>query len=366
MKRSANLIDGQEIMLSLTADKLTQLFLAISLEKTAIQKHVRFLISNNSLANCLTEISALISKQTQETVSKILKEAEQGNLTLLTIADSRYPELLKHIPDYPWVLFTKGNNHFLQTTSTLGIVGTRQSSNYGNRLAIELAASASKAGLTIISGLAYGIDSEAHKGALSVGGKTIAVLGCGLLQKYPTANATLFEQMETEGLIISEYPPNYSGNKFTFPQRNRIIAGLSRGILVIESKARGGSLITADLGLQYNRDIYAIPGRLDDENSVGTNHLIQKGAKLVMTLEDILQDYNTLHSLPQKTAERNTKHILTSTEEAILAALESSPICLDDLAEKTGLSAATLSSNLMALDMQNLVRALPGKFYSRV
>ncbi len=209
----------------------------------------------------------------------------------LTYLDSDYPTLLKEIYDPPFVLYGMGHRGIIQSKKNLAIIGSRSPTSTGSQTVAKLIPALSKQGLTIVSGFAKGIDSIAHWKTIQTSGRTMAILGSGHLHMYPKENVQLFSQMSKNQLILSEYPPDTPPQKWHFPARNRIISGMSKGVLVIEAKEKSGSLITADQALEQGRDVYAIPGSIFSPLSKGTNYLIQQGAKLVMSAEDILEDF---------------------------------------------------------------------------
>lgn len=213
------------------------------------------------------------------------------NISLLTYKDSKYPERLKQIEGYPICLFCKGDINLLNNIS-IAIVGSRKCTAYGKQITATFASAMAKKGFTIISGGARGIDTYAHLGALAVGGKTIMVLGNSLEYVYPPENKNLEERiLRNGGLIVSEYMAGTRPSKYTFPQRNRIISGLSNGVLIIEAMKNSGALITVDFALEQGKNVFAVPGNITNEYSKGCNEIIKQGAKLVTTLQDILEEY---------------------------------------------------------------------------
>ena len=224
-------------------------------------------------------------------VSKHLEYMQKNNIDIISIFDKEYPEILKQIYDFPISLYIKGNKEILNNNS-IAIVGCRQASDYGKRVAKYFAYNLAKEGINIVSGLAVGIDSYSHIGAVCANGKTVAVLGNGLDRVYPIENEYLHNKIiETGGAIISEYPLGTKPEKMNFPARNRIISGLSKSVIVIEAKEKSGTLITVDFALEQGRDIFVVPGNIDTINSVGTNELIKQGASIATTYKDILESY---------------------------------------------------------------------------
>jgi len=277
---------------------------------------------------------------------------------VITIKDKTYPELLRHIPDPPIVLYKKGT---LKTCSnTLAVVGSRKATFEGIALAEKIANTLSSLGITIVSGLARGIDASAHKGALSETGKTIGVLGCGIDICYPAENIRLFDKVGDEGLLLTEYSPGVSPLNYHFPERNRIIAGLSKGILVIEASGRSGSLITARLGLEYARDVMAIPGSIFGDEHKGANALIKQGAKLVDGIEDIIAT-----SFPGFTLKKQQKIEMDKDEDYVYSYIGYEKIHVDELIDKTGMQAKQVMVMLTKLEMKDVVSGFPGGYYIR-
>ncbi|WP_430535771.1 DNA-processing protein DprA [Listeria rocourtiae] len=222
-------------------------------------------------------------------LADVLLELEHYKILLISIEDLCYPELLQEIYDPPLLLFAKGDTSLL-ASEKLAIVGTRKMTDYGKQIINQLVAPLCQESLTIVSGLAVGIDAESHHEALRVGGNTIAVIGSGFFQFYPLENKLLFEKIIRNGLVLSEYAPHVTARKWHFPERNRIISGLSLGTLIVQAEKRSGSLITADAALNQNREVFAVPGSVFQLSSAGTNKLIQEGAKLVMEASDITEE----------------------------------------------------------------------------
>lgn len=239
---------------------------------------------------CDEEIKKIISAQRSGILDEEMKLIEKHNITIIDIFDKQYPQLLKEIDDPPVVLYIKGNPEVLSNYS-LAIVGTRHPTHYGVSLAEKFSAELAKLGLTIISGLAKGIDTAAHKGTLKCG-VPAAVLGSGIMNIYPRENAELAKKIIEKGALISEFPMKTKPLKENFPRRNRIVSGISRGVLVIEAAERSGALITARMALEQNREVFAVPGKIDSPVSKGTHKLIKQGAKLIDSVEDILEELN--------------------------------------------------------------------------
>ena len=229
----------------------------------------------------------IICKENRENVKREIDFMQKENIKILTIEDKEYPEMLKTIYDYPVSIYIKGNEKILNMPA-IGIVGCRESTSYGKKVAQYFAYHLSKRNISIISGLAKGIDSQSHIGAIKAKGITIGVIGNGLDIVYPKENQYLYDKIiEENGAIISEYPIGTKPEKMNFPARNRIISGMSKGILVIEAKKKSGTLITVDFALEQGRNVYVVPGNIDEMNSVGTNDLIKQGAQIVTSYRDI-------------------------------------------------------------------------------
>ena len=278
----------------------------------------------------------------------------------INIQDKNYPKLLKGIKDPPEVLYVRGELN--PEENCFAVVGTRMASAYGKQVALEIAGDLAEAGLTIVSGMAPGIDTFVHQATLERKGRTIAVLGTGLDEKsiYPQSNLKLAKKiLETGGCLISEYPPGTPGSKFTFPNRNRIISGLSLGVLVVEAKQKSGALITAHHAFEQKRKVFAIPGSIHSLNSKGCHYLIKKGAKLVENANDILKELN----LPELTSP-GLMRSETEEENLILGVLKEGVLDIDKIIEKTKLSAATVASTLAVLEIKGKVRNLGGNTYA--
>ncbi len=232
-------------------------------------------------------VGNILDKQIKDNLNSYIEKMEKENINIITIQDEQYPQILKNIYDYPISLYIKGNSSILNNY-TIGIVGCRNASDYGIKASQYFAYNLAKKGINIISGLAKGIDSYSHIGALKAKGITIGVIGNGLDIVYPKENQYLYDKIVQEnGAIISEYPLGVEPEKMNFPARNRIISGMSKGIIVVEAKKKSGTLITVDFALEQGRDVYVVPGNINSINSVGTNELIKQGAKMVTKVEEV-------------------------------------------------------------------------------
>jgi len=308
---------------------------------------------------------ALSSWESTTDTEKERKWTEELGLTVLTQADTAYPAALREIYDPPLVLYIKGK---VPETWPRGVavVGSRETSHYGLETAKKLGYQLAYAGVPVISGLARGIDTAAHLGALAAKGTTWAVLGCGLDQIYPPENDSLAEKIvEAGGCLISELALGTSPDKRTFPMRNRIVSGLSFGVLVIEAGRQSGALITARQALDQGRQVFAIPGRIDNPLAQGCHQLIKDGAKLVEGVEDILAELEFLIPRENVATPRPLPANLSGDEEKVYAAIELDETPIDTITQRTGLAAGAVSSTLLKLEMRKLVRQLPGKVFVR-
>ncbi len=326
--------------------------------------------------NTLTRVSGvgnetakiITSWQDHIDLTKELDEAAARDLTIITEDDDNYPAPLRNMYDPPLALYIWGelsprDNH------AISIVGSRKTSNYGRETARKLALQLASAGLTIVSGMARGIDTYGHEGAIAANGRTIAVLGSGLGQIYPPENMALAEKIAaSHGAVVSEFPIHQSPDKKTFPMRNRIVAAWSDATLVVECPQWSGSMITANLATEMGKPIYAVPGPIDRPTSAGCNHLIREGATLVTKAEDILDDLSALplidvpHSEPLDIPELDLS-TLTETESLVYQQLSGEEITIDQLVAATQLKMPALLPALLTLEMKKIIIQLPGPRY---
>jgi DNA processing protein len=286
------------------------------------------------------------------------------NNDVITLLDPLYPPQLKETYDPPPLLFVRGNRQLLSRPQ-IAMVGSRNPSSGGWQTALDFAYSLANHGFTITSGLALGIDAASHEGALKATGHTVAVAGTGLDRVYPSAHKELATEIVTRGVMISEFPPGTVAKASNFPRRNRIISGLCLGLLVVEAAKQSGSLITARLALEQNREVFAIPGSIHNPLARGCNALIREGATLVETTDDILSElsqYNQVYSL--KPSENNQTE-LDLAQQKLLNLVMFSPTSVDVLVDETGYSAETVSSMLLILELYGYISAAPGGGYLR-
>lgn len=355
-----------------------------------------------------TQIKALSNKDTKK-AEAIIRKCRMDNIGILPYNDELFPSRLRVIKNPPVLLYYKGRLPVFDKEVCIGTVGTRTPSSYGCRCAYEISFDLALSGAFVISGMAFGIDSICHSAALDAGGKTVAVLGCGINIIYPKENTELYNRLISYGTIISEYPPDFSATRYTFPQRNRIISGLSLGTLIVEAQLKSGAMITAKTAIEQNRDLFAIPGRLGEYNSLGPNSLLQMGAKAVSNAYDILKEYEFLYpdkihikaneSAKKKNPYNNTNETVTSArpksnalpssqamkeernevkKEAVEAVVmnfdhlpeeqkviclrlsKTAPKSLEEIANETNISVSDIMSSLTILEIQGIVIAVPG------
>ncbi|WP_308445628.1 DNA-processing protein DprA [Laribacter hongkongensis] len=301
------------------------------------------------------------TRREQEAVAAWMARGEGRDL--LTLADADYPPALAELTDPPPLLYLHGRRELLQQPM-LAVVGSRQATPQGRRDAARFARALAGSGLTVVSGLAAGIDAAAHEGALAAGGGTVGVIGTGIDRIYPAANRDIAYRMAAEGLLVSELPLGSPPLAAHFPRRNRVIAGLSLGCLVVEADLESGSLITARLALEAGREVFAMPGSIHSPVAKGCHALIREGAKLTECLEDILSELPPVLSPP--VVETRSQAVPQAIEDAVLAALGAEILTLDSLVERTGLTVDTLLGMLLAHELAGQVVGLPGGRYQRM
>ena len=305
--------------------------------------------------------------------------ADKLGVRIITLEDEAYPNLLSRIDDPPPLLYVKGTL-LREDTLAVALVGSRNCSLYGQEQASRLSHLLAAAGFCVVSGLARGIDTAAHRGALAAEGRTIAVQGCGLAQVYPPENRDLAQRIVEQGALVSEFPLKYEPLATTFPMRNRIISGLSLGTIVVEAQARSGALITARLALEQNREVMAVPGRVDAPGSFGPHQLINDGAKLIAGIEDVLEALGQIgktlseHALTK--AEIATQAVepslfdtskipLSPPEGAIIKCLDHEAVHIEEIITRSGLSAAQANAAVTSLQLKGLLKPLPGSCYRK-
>lgn len=308
-------------------------------------------------------VESVLETRRELSLERELAALARLDTQVLTWADEAYPRLLREIDAPPPVLYVRGS---LQPKDewALAVVGTRRASRYGREVTRRLVGELAGAGLTIVSGLALGIDGVAHEAAINAGGRTIAVLGSGVDQLYPASNRRLAVKAMDCGAVISDYPLGTPPEASNFPPRNRIISGLSLGTLVIEAGQKSGALITANFAAEQGRDVFAVPGSILSPASAGTNRLIRDGAVPVLEPEDVIRALNLELAVPQQEAQSVLPE--NETEATILEALSKQPTHVDEVVRTTGLDAAKISSTLTMMELKGLVRSTGGMTYVRV
>jgi len=319
-----------------------------------------------------TAAIAWLEAPDEASIAEDLRWLDTSGGVLVGATEAAYPELLRQSPDAPAVLYVRGNPACLLEPQ-LAMVGSRNPTAGGRATAREFAASFARLGLAITSGLALGIDAACHEGALAAGGVTVAVLGCGLDVVYPRENTALADRVAASGALVSEFPPGTPALREHFPQRNRIIAGLAHGTLVVEAAQKSGSLITARLAGVAGRDVFALPGSIHNPLARGCHELIRQGAKLVECVEDVLAELKI--SLAQQLLEspapaspgtHGGARVLDKAYKILLDALAFEPASVDSLIERTGLNSESIASMLLILELDGHVAPHPGGRYSRM
>ena len=305
----------------------------------------------------------------------VIALCRKRSVDILLDGRDAYPSLLSRIDDPPGLLFVRGTL-LPQDSLSVAIVGARHATAYGLKVAEQFGAGLARAGYTVVSGLARGIDAAAHRGAIKAGGRTIAVLGSGVLNVYPPEHADLACEVIDSGALISELPPLTDPNAGTFPQRNRIVSGLSLGVVVVQAADRSGALITARLATEQGREVFAVPGPIDCRMSRGCHELIRDGAKLVASVDDILEEFGPLFETVTTADGRAVKSAaelqLGDVEQRVLDAYdalaegESNPVSIDEIVNSSGLAASQVLATIGVLEMRRLIRRLPGNQIARI
>jgi DNA processing protein len=314
-------------------------------------------------------VSAVKTRRPADWIYRELDQVKERGYGIIPLTHPQYPPLLREIPDPPPFLYVSGNLD--NTTQSVSVVGSRNATGYGMTATKRLCQALAELGVVVVSGMARGIDTAAHIGALLGNGKTIAVLGSGFDRIYPNENRNLFHQISENGAVITEFPLKTEPDPYNFPIRNRIISGISLGTVVVEATQRSGSLITARLAAEQNREVFAVPGNIHSFKSTGTHSLIKQGAKLVEHAQDIIEELlPQLHSgaapVPSMNPPKGQRDLLalTGDESSILGMLEPYPIHIDDLVQKTGMAPGKIASILLCLELKGLVDQAPGKRFS--
>ena len=312
--------------------------------------------SQEELSRCnllnFAQIQNIVSSKSDGSLEKYLEMLQQKKIKYLTINDNSYPFILKNIYLPPPVLYYYGKIEEVPFEHSIALVGSRNASYYGLKMSEKIAFELASLGITVVSGMARGVDSMAHVGALKGGGKTVAVLGNGIDIIYPKENSKLYKEIMENGLVLSEYPPEVQPMPYNFPRRNRIISGLSIGIVVVEATAKSGSLITAKDALEQGREVYALPGNVNNKNSTGTNLLIKDGAKLVTSCKDILDDVFPMFSSKKEELEPFDEMNLSKEEKEIIKYIKMGYWDADKLCQKLNLPINQIQTTLTTLEIK--------------
>jgi DNA processing protein len=296
-----------------------------------------------------------------------LKRIGEFGCRIVIQSDAEYPESLKQIYDPPIVLYVKGSLT-PKDKNSIAIVGSRMTTHYGIETARKLAYQLAYLGVTVVSGGARGIDTAAHQGALTTKGRTVAVLGTGINLVFPPENAELFERIAANGAVITQFPFNRPADKQTFPIRNRIVAGMTLGTVVVEANLTSGALITSNFATEYGRQVFAVPGRIDSPRSKGCHELIKKGAKLCESAEDILSEFEYLFPSSNRPPGPSETGVLpalelSENEQKVFGTLDHQELGIDEIIRKSGLPTSAVSVALLSLEMKRMVKQLPGKVF---
>ncbi len=328
--------------------------------------------ASRSALECVPGIGAQIGAaiaefRSDDVVDQQFERADKVGAELITVWDDRYPELLRQIYDPPTFIWVRGDLREVDKRA-IAIIGTRRATDYGRRIAHDFASELAGRGFTIVSGMAYGIDAAAHRGAMAAGGRTIAVLGSGVDRIYPAEHLNLANQIIEHGALISEFPLGAAPDAPNFPRRNRIVSGLTLGVLVVEAHEKGGALITARLAIEQNREVFAIPGSLYSAAGAGCNRLIQRGhAKLVLNVDDIISELGVMTGESSSAPEDKSEIVsqLSDIESLLYNALDSTPVHIDTLCARINVEPSTALVYLLSLEFKGLVRQMAGKQFLR-
>src|ERR1700690_3914645 len=298
-----------------------------------------------------------------------LKRTQEFGCHVLIQSDENYPESLRQIYDPPLALYVKGSLT-AKDKSAVAMVGSRMTTHYGIETARKLAYQLAYVGVTVVSGGARGIDTAAHQGALAAKGRTVCVLGTGINIVFPTENAELFQRISENGAVITQFPFNRPADKQSFPIRNRIVAGMTLGTVVVEANLTSGALITPNFATEYGRQVFAVPGRIDSPRSKGCHDLIKKGAKLCESAEDILSEFEYLFPASNRPPGAGETGVLpalslSENEQKVYEALDHEEVSIDDVIRKSGLPSSAVSVALLSLEMKRVIKQLPGKMFTR-
>ena len=347
-------MDKREILLYLNYININNRTILDIFDRTGLENFFELTRVDYSFLND-ANYERIFSPKSLEDFKVYREKVARLGVDFVTILDEAYPENLKYIDDRPAVLYYKGRLDHGRDSQSIAFVGARKCTDYGKWACKNLAGSIASAGLTTVSGLAYGIDAMCHKATLDVGGRTIGVIGCGIDQVYPTANKFLYEKIEEDGLILSEFPLETPPIGYNFPRRNRIISGISLATVVIEAKEKSGTMITTRCALEQGKEVFAVPGNINSIYSKGTNKLIQDGSKLILCAEDILEELDYL--LDKKVEKKTIDYTaLDKDEVSVVRYIENNPnASADDLALNLDFEIDVINFVLTSLELKNII-----------
>ena len=309
-------------------------------------------------------IDKILNNRNNNYLGDLTNRLNSLNIDIITVLDENYPDRLKYIYDKPAVLYAKGN-YSIEDNLAIAIVGSRKATAYGKWACEKFTKELVNLGVTIVSGLAMGIDSVAHKAAIEAGGRTIGVLGNGIDVVYPKNNTSLYNEVAKNGVVFTEFPLGTQPFNYNFPQRNRIISGLSIGVIVIEAKEKSGSLITAHLALDQGKEVFALPGNINSIYSGGTNRLIKDGARPLLDIDDIIEEiYELQISMDKKKRESIDYLSLSDTEVSIIKIIEEGPVHCDTIVMRTGIDISNVMSILTILELKGLIKELSNRIFT--
>ncbi len=357
-------------------EELTEKTRSVLIEKYGNAKAIYDAKEITDIHNLPDKAYKAIMDKSLDDANKVKAKIDAMGGYILTIEDSEYPSLLKNMYDAPYVLYMYGEHLDFDKMLTITVVGTRKATVYGEKVTEYLARELAEEGATIVSGMARGIDSIAGITAIKSGGKTIAVLGSGLDVIYPPEHRDLYDKISKNGVVITEYPPATRPNRENFPRRNRIMAGLSYGILVTQAPEKSGALITASYAIENGRDLYAVPSDIFDEYSIGSNRLIRQGAKAVMCAKDIIGEYPYLDIVPiaeqriEKQHKDKLKELdissLNELQVKIVKQLNNQSMHIDEIAREIGIASFEINSELVMLELEGIIRKTNGNIYELI
>ncbi|MGV8146336.1 MAG: DNA-processing protein DprA [Alkaliphilus sp.] len=340
----------------ITYRKMKEYFGDINEIWTASEKSIKYALNNASI------VESLLQNRNAGYYESVRNNISKHEINAITILDSDFPLKLKQIYDPPRVIYVKGKSNF--DMPSIAIVGARKATAYGKWAAYHFASQLSKWNISIISGLALGIDAESHKAALDNNNHTVAVLGCGVENCYPAYNTKIYNRVVEKGSVLSEYYIGTQPLKYHFPARNRIISALSDGVIVVEAALKSGALITADFALEHGKEIYAVPGNINSTNSAGTNKLICDGAKILLNVNDIIEDLKHRFNLVNEDTKTAESCQLSDEEQKVYDIIKLEQIHIDLLSYKTGFTICKLSPILTILELKGFVLQLSGKIFT--